>query len=332
LRPVALLRALNQASPEPETRNFRYPKIILKQLLRVFILLFIPFLAAAQPNAKPEGRFLQKAVKIGQPLQYALVFKHKADLEVVFPDSGYRFSPFELVKKEAFPTYTVGNLSTDSAIYQLRTFSIEPIQTLNLPVYLLQHNDTISLYGKAAQINLTEVVKTVPEPPVFQENTELQEIEKRFNYPYLLAALVILGLLAGTAWYIFRQKILMRYRLYTLKKKHASFINRYNIYIERFHTSSSLVNMEKAITLWKNYLTDLEDTAINSYTTKEIVTYYDNDEDVTTALKLFDRAIYGNILSEKISDTLTAFYLLHHFADRRYEIIKEQTRHAATTR
>ena len=90
--------------------------------------------------------------------------------------------------------------------------------------------------------------------------------------------------------------------------------------------------MEKAITLWKNYLTDLEDTAINSFTTKEIVTYYNNDEDVTTALKLFDRAIYGNILSEKISDTLTAFYLLHHFADRRYEIIKEKTRNAAMAR
>ena len=124
----------------------------------------------------------------------------------------------------------------------------------------------------------------------------------------------------------------MRYRLYVLKKKHTSFVNRYNIFIDRFHTSSSMVNMEKAITLWKNYLTGLEDTAINSYTTKEIVSYYENDEDVSTALKLFDRAIYGNILSDKISDTLTAFYLLHHFADRRYDIIKERTRNAANAR
>ena len=301
-------------------------------MLRVLALFLIPFLAAAQVPEKPRGRFLQSEVKIGEPLQYALVFKHPDSLEVIFPDSGYRFSPFEFVKKEAFPTYTVGKTSTDSAIYHLRTFSVAPEQKLNLPVFLLQKDDTVTLFGEAAEIKLKEVVKSVPDPLAFKENTEVISIEERFNYPYLIAGLVLLGVLFGAIWFAFRKNILMRYRLYTLKKKHTYFVNRYNIFIDRFHTSSSMVNMEKAITLWKNYLTDLEDTAINSFTTKEIVTYYDNDEDVTTALKLFDRAIYGNILSEKISDTLTAFYLLHHFADRRYEIIKEKTRNAAMAR
>ncbi len=300
-------------------------------MFRVLALLLIAFFtAAAQVPEKPRGWFLQKEVKIGEPLQYVLVFKHAASLEVVFPDSGYRFSPFELVRKEAFPTTTTGNTSTDSAIYHLRTFSVAPEQKLNLPVFLLQKNDTISLFGEEARLKLKEVVQTVPEPPVFKENTEILPIEQRFNYPYLVAGLVLLAILFAAIWFIFRKKLLMRYRLYTLKKKHTYFVNRYNIFIDRFHTSSSMINMEKAITLWKNYLTDLEATAINSYTTKEIVTYYDNDEDVTTALKLFDRAIYGNILSEKVSDTLTAFYLLHHFADRRYDIIRERTRNAAT--
>ena len=160
----------------------------------------------------------------------------------------------------------------------------------------------------------------------------MQQIEDRFNYPYLIVGLAVLGLIFGGIWFVFRKKILMRYRLYVLQKNHRSFIYRYNSYIDRFHKSAALSDMEKAITLWKNYLTDLEDTAINSFTTKEIVSYYDNDEDVTTALKLFDRAIYGNILSDKISETLTAFYLLHHFADRRYDIIKERTRDAANAR
>lgn len=281
---------------------------------------------------QPQGTFVQRKVKIGEPLQYTLVYKHPAGQEVIFPDSGYRYAPFEFVKKEAFPTFTQDSISTDSAIYHLRTFSVEPVQTLNLPVFLLHRADTVLLYGKPAKLHLNEVVKTLPDPLAFKTQVALVPVEPRFNYPYLLAGLGLLALLIGVVWFTFRRGLLMRYRLYTLKKKHTYFVNRYNIFIDRFHTSSSLVNMEKAITLWKNYLTDLEDIAINSFTTKEIVTYYENDEDVTTALKLFDRAIYGNILSEKVSDTLTAFYLLHHFADRRYEIIKDKTRNAAMAR
>ncbi|MFC5270365.1 hypothetical protein [Adhaeribacter terreus] len=300
---------------------------------RVFALISIAFLSvAAQVPEKPAGYFLQEKIKIGEPVKFALVFKHKPETEVVFPDSAYRFAPFEFISKEVYPTQTVNNISTDSAVYLLRTFSIESLQKLNVPVFILQQNDTLKVFGNTASIKLQEVVKQIPEPLAFQENTELQTIEPRFNYPNLIMLLVLLALLLGGIWFVFRKKILMRYRLYVLQKNHRSFIYRYNSYIDRFHKSASLTDMEKAITLWKNYLTGLEDTAINSFTTKEIVSYYDNDEDVTTALKLFDRAIYGNILSDKISDTLTAFYLLHHFADRRYDIIKERTRDAATAR
>jgi hypothetical protein len=296
-------------------------------------LLLVPFcLSAAALPDKPEGKFLQQKVKIGEPVKYALVFKHKPELEVVFPDSSYRFVPFEFIKKESFPTITIGNISIDSAVYLVRTFSIVSVQKLDLPVFVLQDRDTIPVFGQGGSIHLQEVVQQVPEPPVFKENTEIETIEQRFNYQYLLLGLTAVLILFGVLWFVFRQRILTRYRLYILSKKHAAFISRYNIYIDRFHKSASLENMEKAITLWKNYLTNLEDHAINSFTTKEIVNYYENDEDVTTALKLFDRAIYGNILSDKISETLTAFYLLHHFADRRYEIIKEQTRNATASR
>jgi hypothetical protein len=299
---------------------------------KVFALFLLPFLLAATPPEKPVGKFLRSTVKLGEPVKFALVYKHQPELEVVFPDSGYRFAPFEYIKKESYPTKTVGNISTDSAIFILRTFELDLVQKLQLPVFILERQDTVSVFGNEATIKLQEVIQTIPEPPVFKENTEIETIEKRFNYPYLILGLIGVLILFGTLWFIFRKRILTRYRLYILEKKHTAFISRYNVFIDRFHKSVSLENMEKAIILWKNYLTDLEDHAINSFTTKEIVNYYENDEDVTTALKLFDRAIYGNILSDKTSDTLTAFYLLHHFADRRYDLIKEQTRNATTAR
>jgi hypothetical protein len=137
-------------------------------------------------------------------------------------------------------------------------------------------------------------------------------------------------LVAVLIWILVGQKLITQYRLYILEKAHNAFINKFNNYIEQFNKSESLPVVEQAITLWKNYLTNLEGNAINSFTTKEIAAFYNDDEDVTTALRLFDKAIYGNIVSDKSSETIIAFFLLHHFADRRYEYIKELTKHAVT--
>ncbi|HSI91598.1 MAG TPA: hypothetical protein VK927_10810 [Adhaeribacter sp.] len=300
---------------------------------RLLLLFCLPFLlSAATVPSQPQGRFLKTSIKLGEPVAFALVYKHAPEAEVVFPDSSYRFLPFELIRKESFPTRTANNISTDSAIYHLRTFDLEKVQELNLPVFLLQQKDTIPVFGEPAAIDLEEMVESVPEPPVFKEILSLQPVPERFNYPYWLAGFALLIIFLTVIWFSFRQRFLTRFRLYKLAKSHTAFISRYNTYIDRFHRSASLHDMEKAITIWKNHLTYLEEKPINSFTTKEIVTYYEHDEDVTTALKLFDRAIYGNIVSDKISDTLTAFYLLHHFADRRYEFVKENTRNAAIAR
>lgn len=262
-------------------------------------------------------------------MRYTLVFKHDKNLEVVFPDSAYRFYPFEYMKRENFPTKTIENTSTDSVIYWLRTFEISPELKLNVPVFILNQNDTLTRAGNTAYIQLQEVVKEVQEPLVFKENLTIQTVPEKTNFVTWAIGLIGFFTIFGIVWVMFRARILRRYRIYKLTKNHTYFVNRYNMYIDRFHKSASLQNMEKAIALWKNYLSDLEDNAINSFTTKEIVSFYENDEDVTTALKLFDRAIYGNIVSENVAETLTAFYLLHHFADRRYDFIKEQTRNAA---
>lgn len=288
---------------------------------------------SAAADRLPVGFFSQDSVKIGTPVQYTLYFRHAPEWEVVFPDSTFSFAPFEFIRKNFYPTRTRGRLSTDSVVYTLRTFEIAPVQRLRVPVLLWQQGDTTQLLPAADSVFLREMVRAEPTHPLaLKSNTRPLPVRARFNYPYALAGLGLGVVLLVGLWGLFGRRVLINYKLYKLKNDHRFFVTRYNAHIERFNRSQTLQNIETAITLWKNYLTRLEGSAINSFTTKEIAQFYGEDEDVTTALKLFDKAIYGNVISDESSETVVAFYLLHHFADRRYEYQKEQTRHVAAAR
>lgn len=264
------------------------------------------------------------------PTRYVLYYRHSSNLEVIFPDSASSFAPFEFISKTFFSTRTQGTISTDSAVYVIRTFDIAPVQRLQVPLLILQGKDTLQINPLADSVFLQEMVTFAPANlQSVKTNTNYNEVRERFNYPYFLAGIGISFICMLGIWGLFGRKIIINYKLYKLKNDHSAFVSRYNAHIERFNRSQSLQNIEKAITLWKNYLTRLEGSAINSYTTKEIAQFYDHDEDVATALKLFDKAIYGNMLSDESSETIVAFYLLHHFADRRYEFVKDQTRHVS---
>ena len=304
-----------------------------KVLKKLFLLIsLLPLFSTAQdsPPNLPQGLFQEDSVKIGQPINFLFFYRHPATEEVIFPDSSYNFAPFEYVNRQYFPTRTKNGLSLDSVVYTLRTFSINPVQTLTLPIFVLQNQDTVEVNAPPAEIYLKQLVKGSVNLSLLKPQTQLAPIPERFNFAYWLIGSGVMVLVAVLIWILFGKKIIISYRLYTLKKAHNSFINKFNAYIEKFNKSESLQIVEQAITLWKNYLTSLEGNAINSFTTREIAAYYNDDEDVTTALRLFDKAIYGNIVSDKSSETIIAFFLLHHFADRRYEFVKELTKHAAT--
>lgn len=288
----------------------------------------LPLLAQSQQTAfpSPKGLFETDTVKIGEPVDFTFYYKYRAGEEIIFPDSTYNFIPFEFVGKKFFATETRGGWSRDSVIYTLRTFSIAPVQELALPVYLLDEHDTLVIRSTPQQVYLKQLVSGSPDPHKLKEHVRLAPIDKRFNLVYWLIGAGILVALLFLFWGLFGKKLIIRYRLYVMRKHHNLFISKYNAFIDLFNKSESMQTIEQAITLWKNYLTELEGNAINSFTTKEIAAFYNEDEDVTTALRLFDKAIYGNIVSDKSSETIIAFYLLHHFADRRYEFIKNQIR------
>jgi len=290
----------------------------------VLVLLLLPFLSAAQAAADaPQGRFLRPAARIGEIVEYELSYRHAPGLNVVFPDSTANYAPFEYVGKTYRPTRTRRGVSLDQTIYRLRTFAMDSVQRLQLPVTILRGRDTLLLPSTTAALRLVRVVppQAPGTTPALRQNTTLLPVEPAFNYPYWLAggALLLLGL--GGAAFLFGRRWRQRYHLYKLRKNHLYFLAQYARHVERFTLSRSLTNMERAITLWKNYLTNLENNTINSLTTREIVAHYENDADVRLALRLADRVIYGNQFSEDDTETDLAFDLLRRFAERRYELV-----------
>ncbi|UOQ71702.1 hypothetical protein [Hymenobacter cellulosilyticus] len=291
------------------------------------VLLSQPTAASTTGADPPRSRFMRPSTRVGEIIDYELSYAHSPELEVIFPDSTAEFKPFEYVGKSFYPTRTLRGQSIDRTVYHLRTFALDSVQSLGLPVTILRGRDTVTVASTSAVVRLLRTAAAAGgEAPVLQQNTTLLPVPTRFNYPYWLAGTGVLALVLGSFFVGFRRTLRLRYQRYRLRKNHVYFLAQYARHIERFTLSRSLTNMERAITLWKNYLTGLEDNTINSLTTREIVAHYENDHDVNTALRITDRVIYGNQFNEEEAETDLAFVLLRDFAERRYELVSAQLR------
>ncbi|WP_210465075.1 MULTISPECIES: hypothetical protein [Rufibacter] len=308
----------------------------MSQLLKKtgwLLLCLFPFFTWAQlPKIKVEGFFLRDSVEIGQSVKYVLRSRHAPQAEVVFPDTSFSFAPFELVRKEFHPTYTAKGISTDSTIYVLRTFSLKPVQSLQVTAQLFHSGDTLQIVTSPDSVFVKQYVTSVPDPLPLKSATQLQPVPEQFNYVYWIMGLVAGSILIGGVWVLFGKSINNRYKLYVLQKDQHQFLSRFQTSKERFQRGKTLDQLERAITLWKNYLTKLEDTEINSFTTKEIASYYEEDERVSNALKVCDRAIYGNIISDDETEVADSLSQLADFAGHRYVLIRDSLRNVASSR
>ncbi|WP_276495781.1 hypothetical protein [Pontibacter litorisediminis] len=298
-----------------------------------FILLLLclwQLAAQAQQPLLPEGRFNRDTIRLGELVQYSLVHHHPDTLEVVLPAGNFNFYPFELVENTYYPTRTRDGISTDSAIYTLRTFETDSQQQLSVPVYVLRGQDTLALFAPASTVHLKQLVRTVEEPLQVKADTDLVPVEERFNWPIMLLWVTTVVALVALVWLIFGQSIKRRYKLYRLRKDHVYYTSRFNSHKDRFQKSGVPASLEKAVTLWKNYLTKLERSGINSFTTKEIVEFYNDDEEINTALRICDKAIYGHLQEESQGEANLALSMLRRFSLERYQLHRELIRNART--
>lgn len=245
------------------------------------------------------GSFSKDSLKIGKHIPFKVVFVHNYDKEVVFADSTYNFAPFEWVKTEAFPTKTDSKgISTDSAIYWLRTFKMDTIQTLNLPVFVLNQKtgDTLKYFTevstKETEFVLSKAVlqnMLEKDSVTFYQNTTFLEIPRFTNYPLYALIVIIVLVLAVLSFVFFGESIRRGYRLKRLQRQHEKFIQEYANQLRQIENPQAT---DHTLGMWKSYIEKLKNEPFTTYTSSEISRLTKN-ESLGENLKVIDRAIYG---------------------------------------
>lgn len=266
-----------------------------------------------------QGHFLEDSAKIGQEIHYVLRVSHGPQQEIFFPSIHQGFGVFKPIKKDYFPTKTSPNhVSTDSAVYTFRQFTIQDFQTLRIPVAIQTEldctvvspaQDTIylkRLMPNAKTVKIDSLVRSIPISP----------LKPKPDLKNLTLGVVSLLMAIGLIYWLFGNRIRQGFKLYLLWRKNLEFRRAYQRLMRNISNSSKgLQNLEHAAALWKNYLERLTDIPFATFTTTEMV---DNlpDKRLGKTLKEVDSAIYGGNFSGR---TLDAIKVLLEIAETVYQ-------------
>lgn len=270
-----------------------------------------------------KGKFQEDSAIIGQPIHYSLYVKHPKDQEVFFPKANQNFGSFETVKREFFATKTTASGSLDSAVYTLRLFNLEPVQKLQIPIYLQQEPDCTLIYPVVDSIYLKRLL---PHPEQIDldslyQSIPIQPVSPKTDLKNVVAAGISLLILAGLIYWIFGKAITKLFKRYLLWRRHREFSRTFQRYARQVTgTPVGLSNLEKAFSTWKKYLEALTQLPFTTFTSKEML---DNlaDETMEKVLNEMDSAIYGGNFS---TNTVESVQYLDALAGNLYVLEQEK--------
>lgn len=273
---------------------------ILKSVISILLIISCLLVMENSYAQKPIGRFQTDSIELGRPIDYTLSYHHSPSAEVFFPDTTYNFYPFEIIRRNIFPTSTTNGVSTDSAVYTLVTFDITKNQKLRLPIYLLSKRDCTEVYSLADSVFLKEMIKMPVDSLHLKTDTRLLALSQQVNYPKILTYLLGIFGIVLIIYAFFGRFIRKQYTLFLFSRRHKDFQTNYKKF-----TRSTLddVTIGKALVLWKKHLEWLEKRPYTSYTTKEIISRLPNER-LEEALREVDSAIYGGILSTQMPSAM----------------------------
>mgnify|MGYP001131852989 FL=1 len=297
--------------------------MIRKLLASLILSVFIIGNASGQ-ELKPIGFFLKDSVKIGESVPYSLSYKDRKNRPVIFPDSLFNFSPFELLKKEYFDTQSDDINSIDSAVYYLATFEIDTVQSLSLPVFLFIGNDSLELYSLMDSITLDQVVTQMPDSVSLAETSAYMPVSLQFNYPYWVIGLIILGIVVLIVMLVWGNQIHKRIKLYRLNKQLLKFKEQFDIEIEQLNADTTKLKIESVLKFWKGYMERLEKIPYTKHTTKEIV-LVQKSTSLEETLKSIDKNIYSPI---EVTALQNDFEFLKDYSEDRYNHVTEVIKNA----
>lgn len=281
---------------------------------------------AEAQNVDVRGGFLSDSIKIGETTAFYLAAHYGDSLNILFPDSTFKFSTFEFDHRSYFSTITKNNVSTDSAVYFLSTFEVDREQILQLPVFVLHPRDCTVIQSAPDTVLITQMVASVPDSLSADQlplkmNTAYQKVYAQFNYWILIIVLVALLVVVVVVWIFFGKRITRYFKAKRLQRRHHDFLKNYGSIIHELQTGFSVNNAERALAFWKRYMEALEPYPFTKLTTRETFTLT-KDEALASNLKQIDRAIYADQPT-----VLTPFEQLRAFADQRFMKKLQEVQH-----
>jgi hypothetical protein len=287
----------------------------MKRLL--FLLIFVSIQSLGQ---EPKASFNNDSLSIGKPIYFSLTYLHTSKTDLLFPDSTYNFKPFELLDVEYFPTKSQNGKSLDSVVYKLITFSVDSAYFLSVPVQLLRSKR--KLFSDTAFVKLNSSLHTTDfKNPLIKKSTGFFHVPLDFNFPKFLYYLVVLLFSILMFWAIFGKYLLRTFRIWQFNQKQQKFATAFK---KLSKNPKNFGSIGSGLVLWKNHLEWLLKKPYSTMTTSEITKTLENDR-LEEALKEFDGAIYGGILSEHIP---FAFNILFDFAAETFKKEKKLYREA----
>ena len=290
--------------------------------------IFILF-CAGKINAQDvivRGGFFKDSLRVGDQSGFYLAAEYPTNLNILFPDSTFNFTPFEYESKTYLPTKTNKGRSYDSVIYLLSTFEIDRVQALSLPVFQLNPMDCTVYLSRRDTILLTELVKDLPDTVTLQNlplkvNIAYEDVPYTFNYPIVVLIVGVLLVLSVVTWVLFGKKIRRHFRLKRMQKAHHKFLETFNVQLDSIKSAFSSVTTENALSQWKKYMEQLDSRPYTKLTTKETL-QMEKNESLGRNLHTIDGAIYGH--DTAVVESLES---LRNFADRRFVQKLEEAKH-----
>lgn len=264
---------------------------------------------------KPKAVFFEDSVTVGKEIRMAMSYLHSGKSDIVFPDSSFDFSPFRYVSSELFETRPLEGRSLDSVIYTLVTYALDSVLFVRPYIKNLQTGET--LYTDSARVHLKFSIsgENIRKPEV-KETVNVFRVRKDLNFPkityYVLGFIVLVFLVSA----FFGDWIRKKYGLWKFDRNHQHFMTDFR---KMALSPKNIANNERALKEWKAYLEELEKEPVSTMSTSELGRLYENER-LESALKMFDSAIFGGVVSEQMP---FAYHILQDFAVKRYRQVRK---------
>lgn len=286
----------------------------MPKFLLICLCVFLSGALSAQ-EIKPKGRFLDDSIRIGEEVRYSLSIRYRSDFELLFPDSTYDYSPFEYVSRRSYPTGTDSLYSLDSAVYTLTSFEVDLVQSLQLPVFVLNNGDSLAVLSKPDSVLFAEMIPEIPDSVALKSDTRYQQVTYGFNwlnfYQWFIPLVILLSMLVASFWH----PISTRLRRSRVRRRHEQFLAKMQKQVAELEQEQSVSLSEESLLVWKTYLERLEQLPYTKLTTKELSAQL-NQAELSEALRLIDRRIYGGLEDAALP---AQFRQLTDFAVKRYQ-------------